>query len=410
MATVRTAPLIVAALFALTACNRVRRWRHRRHTVTAASVDPRAQRATACWDPRFVSGQRVDAIGMPHGALPALAAGPRGAALAYRSDDGLKLVVDGEATRHLDDDASVDALSLVPGPAEWYLVAHHPGDDHWSLRDTRGRVWRGPPGLLSLRAVATPEGLYAVGHTPQRVLVFALDAALAPRGRPRSVDEAAVDVDIVNMAGRPWALWSRNVGGAGQLRAARVGDAGLDVMTLLARTTSVGLLQGAVGGARLAVAFSDHDTGGLSLNVATFSRSGRVGATVERLSARFAPDARASLAWDGGAFGVAWSEPVSGGDPRGFAALVDPQAMRLGHAMRVQTETPVGLTGGALVWRPNGYRIAFARSDHRVDLRDVGPRLCDPPIDPRLVPDPATPRDARFGAHSAPEALTAGQM
>ncbi len=111
---------------------------------------------------------------------------------------------------------------------------------------------------------------------------------------------------------------------------------------------------------------------------------GRRLADPQRLSTRFAEGARASLAWDGAAWGAVWWEPVGGGNPRVYMALVDRTGRRIGSPMRVHTGDELPTTEPVLAWERPDYFVAMVREGARVEALRTGPRGCDMPPAPRV--------------------------
>lgn len=127
-------------------------------------------------------------------------------------------------------------------------------------------------------------------------------------------------------------------------------------------------------------------------NLFVFVRSRAGEGEAQQLTARFDPREPAAIAWDGGAFGAAWTEPVHGARPRGYFALIDREGRRVGSAMRVRVQDEVGLRSARLAWTGADYLFAALRDDGAVELRSSGPRGCDEPLSPQ---PPAVPRARR---------------
>jgi hypothetical protein len=153
------------------------------------------------------------------------------------------------------------------------------------------------------------------------------------------------------------------------------------VFTLVegARDGEMGPPSIAWGGDRLAVAWSDRRNGDRGLQIAASDLTGRHASEAQRLSVRFEREARASIAWDGAAFGVTWWEPVGGGLPRGYMALVDRAGRRIGTSMRLVVDDDAALTSPVIAWERPDYFFAAVRSGTIVEARRTGPRGCDMP-------------------------------
>ncbi len=236
-----------------------------------------------------------------------------------------------------------------------------------------------PRSWTGLRLAARGRGFALAARGTAGVWVAVIDPACVLSRSLRVADVDVVDVDVAAAGPVVAVAWTAGSAAGGAVSLGLWRGGALSVRRVHTSGGAVGPVRVAYGDRRFALAWSDRDTGSTALRVVTLGARGGPLSEPQRLSARFAPESAASVAWDGGAFALAWSEPVSGGDPRGFAALVDPAGRRIGTAMRVVTEDPVGLTGPSLVREPGGFVLGFVRAAGGLDLRRVGPWLCDAP-------------------------------
>lgn len=371
-----------------TGCRRLRRHPHRAHAPRrVVSDDPRAGGASQCWDPRFVSGSRVQGLRVAATASRGapLVLGEGEVAVAYLSDGRVWLARAGSDPLALGPARDATAVS-VSGGAHGVVVA-------WETAEGAAVTQLGPDlvvrctvqlpaGARRPRAVLSPRGVAWAALDGRGALAGEHDPQCGQLRQRRVADRAAAGIDLAVLDDGLAVAWS---GGDGVVSLARWRTDAWTVREVHRSTETPGPVRIAVGARRVAVAWSDTDTGSAALRVravdtASLSPLGEA----QRLSARFDLDDVAALAWDGGAFALAWSEPVSGGERKGFAALVDREGRRIGTAMRVVTEDPVGLEGPGLTASPEGFVMGFTRTGGGLDLRRVGPWLCDAPRAPAV--------------------------
>ena len=233
-----------------------------------------------------------------------------------------------------------------------------------------------------VRLASTPRGVFAVGEASGRLRLWRVSGRPEPVATP--ITEAVGSPAIAFTGGRLALAWRGGADARGQVRVALVGlDGALSAgpSTLADPGTPVGDVSVAWGRGRGLVAWSDARSGAMGLHVATFDGAARAVSPPVRLSIRW-PDAggAASVTWDGGAFNVAWWEPVGGAPPRAYFALVDPSGERMGSAMRVWTDEAVGLRDASLSWQTPNHLVVAATVEGEIELRATGPRGCDMPL------------------------------
>ncbi len=396
----REIAVVAVLLVALPGC---RAWRRRHRGAGRATVvqrDPRAVVATACYDARYVTGPRVAMpfgqvarTGVPSAALfgGRLAVGwndPRGVMLALEGGRSVVTVAAGVAASRVliaADEAGVTVLWQLPHEAGFAVAMLDPAlavVGRWVSPEP----WWGAT-LARSGDVTLVAGVGSMTTAVPMVFAQLLDARgreLGPRrpfGGPRGGESPAV------CALRDgWSLgWLSRNDGPMAVRLARLGARGErwgDEVVIDRPGTELRGLAIGCSPTRVALAWADRRSGDWGLQITTATLRGQPSGWVQRLSARLDPERApwASIAWDGGAFGVAWWEPVSGGSDRAFAALVDPDGHRLGSGMRVAMEDETGLRHPTLLWSAMDYRLCLAREDGGIELRRTGPRLCDAPL------------------------------
>lgn len=384
----RLAGLALTALsLSAVSCRWIERRRHRgrpRATVT----DPRRLIATGCPDPRFVTGQRVVVTlgDVGHARRPAVATVGRRRVVVWATGADLRVAFDGAAQP-----TRVPAPGITDGPA--IAAAASSLTLAWTDRAGARVVSVTPDGSAS-RAIdldpaashpsltATPRGVFAAAVAAGRLKLWRVDGSAA-RGIPLPITEPAASPSIAFTGGRLALAWR---GGSDARGTARVALLGLDGATSAGPTTvadpgtPVGAVSVAWGRSRGLVAWSDARSGAMGLHVATFDGAARVTSRPTRLSIRWPDDGAASITWDGGAFDVAWWEPVGGAKPRAYLALIDPSGARMGSAMRVWTEDTVGLREASLGWASPDHLLVAATDEGGLELRATGPRGCDMPL------------------------------
>jgi len=380
---VRRAALALALLALAPACRR------RGHARRAR--DPRQEFATGCVDARYVSAPAVPAPALgaeaPRVVTTARLAGKR--YVAWATDEGAVLWREGavNSTRvtppipgaafAMDATATRLLLLWVSRDREALLAAF---DDGLAARAF-------PPwgrGVTEVALAATSDGALAVWRDPRGIVARPIGPRGEPGGAAEVIATGAVDAPTVAWTGGSWAVvWRAVEGGAGFVRMRTIGRDGVPrgpAVDVVRTDAAIGPPSACWGAGRLAVTWSDARNGDRGLQSAAVDRAGRPAAEPQRLSVRFAEGARASLAWDGAAFGVAWWEPVGGGAPRSYFALLDRTGRRIGTGMRVLADDDAAaLTLPALAWERPQYVLAVVRAGREVELRRTGPRGCDLP-------------------------------
>lgn len=367
----------------------------RRHRRGARTRDPRREFATACPDPRYVNAPAVPAPSAGGGEVRSVAtarlAGRRH--VVWVTDEGAALWREGSpvATRVTPPipggsfamDATAERLVMAwPSLERQVLVAAF---------DASGAARAFPPwagGVAEVALAAAPDGALVAWRDARGVMARPLGPRGEPLGAPALVAPPPADAPAVAWAGGAWAVvWRAVEGGAGFVRMRTIGRDGAPrgpAVDAVRTDAGVGPPSARWGGGRLALAWSDARNGDRGLQSAAVGRDGRPLAEPQRLSVRFAEGARASIAWDGAAFGVAWWEPVGGGAPRSFFALLDRSGRRIGTGMRLLADDDAApLIAPAVDWERPQYVIAAARG-REVEVRRTGPLGCDlPPYAPR---------------------------
>lgn len=359
--------------------------------------DPRLEFATACPDPRYVNAPAVSIPTVGAGEVRSVAttrfSGRR--YVAWVTDDGAALWREG---------ASVATRVTPPIPGGAFAMdatatrlllawASREGQVLVAAIDPSGATRAFPPwgsGVTELALAARPDGAVVVWRDAQGLMVRLLDPDGTPSGPPTFLASSPADAPSVTWSAGCWtAVWRVVAGGLGILRMRTIGrDGALHGQAVDAVRTDGSLGPPSVrwGGGRLALAWSDARNGDRGLQCTTVDRAGHTQSEPQRLSIRFAEGARASIAWDGAAFGVTWWEPVQGGVPRSFFALVDRTGRRIGTGMRVLSDD-VPLTTPVVDWERPQYVLVVARG-REVELRRTGPLGCD---FPPYVPPPSGP-------------------
>lgn len=364
----------------------------RRHRVTARAPrerDPRQQFATGCEDPRFVLGRRL--VGVPRESVSATRAVP---VRVGGRDVVVAATADGVRAWRASPDDAVDAgeaqgvwvsrdvatsLSAAELGARAAVVAHASARGvTLTLLDDVARPlldlsWATDVSVASVgaRAMAVASG----GGRVELVCVDALRGArgcgvVTSQGADAVVTAAGAGFGVAWREGDRVRVQPRGLDGAARAPA-------FDAVT----SQGVGRVAMAYGGGRFALAWSDRRGGDVALHSASVSPWGGAARDVQRLSVRFDASAVASIAWDGGAFGVAWWEPIAGGHPRSYMAFVGRDGMRIGTQMRVYLEDDAPLRAPVLHWASPNYALAAVRGDGAVETRRMGPLGCDEPID-----------------------------
>lgn len=352
--------------------------------------DPRQEFATGCVDPRYVSAPAVPApvVGAapPRVVTTARLAGKR--YVAWATDEGAVLWREGAAASTRVTPPVPDAAFAMGATATRLLLL-------WVSRDREallaafdeGLAARAYPpwgrGVAEVALAATSDGALAVWRDPRGIVARPVGPRGEPGGAPEVIAAGAVDAPAVAWTGGSWAVvWRAVENGAGFVRMRTIGRDGVPTgpaVEVVRSDAAIGPPSACWGAGRLAVTWSDARNGDRGLQSVAVDRAGRPAAEPQRLSVRFAEGARASLAWDGAAFGVTWWEPVGGGAPRSFFALLDRSGRRIGTGMRVLADDEsAALTLPVVDWERPQYVIAVARGAE-VELRRTGPRGCDLP-------------------------------
>jgi hypothetical protein len=370
----------VAALLALTAAGVGCRWWERRH--------PRARRApsrsvaTHCYDPRFVTGQRV--AGHFVGDHPAVAGTAGARVFAWRTAGGVSAWWEGMTAP-----APVVDHPVADGPT----VAVRRGVAYVGWSDAAGSAVRslsmdGSLGAPAQWAGAANATVCVAGDYALWVARLQADGSLAARGldggEARVFTQGGAGPAAAALPDGYMVAWTQADGAESVLRARTLGLDGRargPVLDLQRAPGVMGAPSVALGGDRLLFAWGDHRSGDAGLHVISTDLAGAGAGPAQRLSIRYTDDSVASVAGAGRSFGVAWSEPVGGGAPRSYLARVDGRGRRLGSAMRVAVEDDSAMTRPALRWERAGFVMAMERADGALELRRTGPLGCDAPLD-----------------------------
>ncbi len=353
--------------------------------------DPRQEFATGCVDPRYVNAPAVPAPNTVTGAPRAVATARLGAQryVAWATDEGAVLWREGSVTTTRVTPPVPNAAFAMDATATRLLLLWV-SLDHEVLAaafDAGAAARAFPPwgrGVTEVALAATPEGALAVWREPRGLVARPLGPRGEPGGAPEVIASGAVDAPAVAWTGRDYAVvWRAVEGGAGMVRMRTIDRNGQPTgpaRDVVRSDVAIGPPSACWGGGRLAVTWSDARNGDRGLQSVAVDRAGRPAAEAQRLSVRFAEGARASLAWDGAAFGVTWWEPVGGGVPRSFFALLDRTGRRIGTGMRVLADDDAAaLTIPVVAWERPQFVIAVARAGREVEVRRTGPRGCDLP-------------------------------
>ena len=356
------------------------RWWARRH--------PPARRAggrevaTACYDARFVTGQRIPRRFV--GDHPAVAGTTGVRVFVWRAADGVYGWWEGMGVPvQIADGAVTDGPTVVVrrGVA---LVG-------WG--DARGAVQRslaldGALGTPTRWDGASRASLVVTGDYALWVGQLGAGGALAARGlvdaTVRPFADGGAGPAVVALPDGFTVAWTARAGDGSILRgqALALDGAARGAPFEVQRAGGVmGAPSLARSGDRLLFAWSDHRSGDAGLHVLTTNLQGAAAGPAQRLSIRYTDDSTASVVGAGRRFGVAWSEPVAGAAPRSYLARIDGQGRRLGSAMRVAADDDSGLTQPSLRWERAGYVLALARADGTLELRRTGPLGCDEPLE-----------------------------
>ena len=391
----RLVALGCAALVALSGC-------HRRRRHAARVRDPRSEFATGCVDPRYVTAPSAVVATSTDGDVTSVATASLGGkrSVAFATPSGVTLAREGASPVRVTGPVRDGAFSLA-ATSRRLLVAWVDARTSWlqvAAIDADGRAAAWPPFSRSATRCALSAGARGAlvawlegDGARSNLRAVTVDASGQPSSEPFELASGEVDSPAVTFTGARFVVaWRAN----GATIAARTvtSDAHAGAAFTLVEGTrelEMGPASLAWGGDRLAVAWSDRRNGDRGLQIATSDLAGRHSAEAQRLSVRFERDARASIAWDGAAFGVAWWEPVGGGQPRGYMALVDRSGRRMGTAMRVMVDDDDALTQPAIAWERPDYFLASVRASTTVEARRTGPRGCDMPP---LLEGPRGPR------------------
>jgi hypothetical protein len=368
------------ALAALTAVGPGCKWWRRRHPVPhrAAVRDV----ATVCYDQRFVTGQRI--AQRLTGDHPAVAGSVGARVFAWRTAGGVAAWWEGmSAPVQVAEGAVADGPTVTVQRSVAYVG--------WS--DARGAALRTLAQDASLGAPTRWEGashgaLAIAGDYALWVARIEAGGALAARGltdaAPRVFADGGAGPAVVAVPDGFMVAWTAREGDGAVLRGRALALDGSPRAAAFEVQRAPGVMGApslARGGERLLFAWGDHRSGDAGLHVATTDLRGRGVGAMQRLSIRFTDDSVASVAASARGFGVAWSEPVSGGAPRSYLARVDARGRRIGSAMRVAVEDDSGMLHPSLRWERAGYVLAMARADGTLELRRTGPLGCDAPLE-----------------------------
>lgn len=383
--------VVLGALSLTEGCHRRRRGGGRR-----VEHDPRKRYATGCVDPRYVYAPPTP---VPNGggtaprspvtvhagtqyihawaAAEGVFAWREGTAEPYHiatqsPEGGVAGAAAGDRAVFAWKDGSSALLSVVTLDAE--------GAAAWAPTLGSGRN----PALAASRtviALAVEEG---DGDEARVVLrlhsregrALANPVSVAPR-------EVAHDPAVAWTGARFVVAWRTGTDAAGAIRMATVSPEGermTEPVDVARPRTPVGAPSIAWGGGRVGVTWADRAEGDPALHSTALDLTGRRLGEPQRLSARYRMDSRASLVWDGAAFGVVWWEPVGGGLPRAYGALVGRDGRRIDTEMRWWVEGEVALREPSVVWDAPNYVMLALRGADGIELRRTGPRLCDMPL------------------------------
>lgn len=364
---------------------------HRRR-VAPRVRDPRAEFATGCVDPRYVSAPSGVVATSTEGPVTAVATAALGRlrAVAFSTAAGVTLAREGSAPVRVTGPIAPDGFAFAGTSERLLLTSIDARTSSLQLAaigaDGRAEAW--PPLSRSASAVALAacrDGAFVAWIDGAGERVVLRGAPLDARGRTTHeavlLARGPVSSPAVTFTGARWVVaWREGASFINGRVVSRGGEAGPSMALVeTAADAPVGAPSIAWGGDRLAVAWSDQRNGDRALQFATRTLGGAAPRESQRMSVRFDREARASIAWDGAAFGVTWWEPVSGGLPRVYMALVDRGGRRLGTPMRFIVDDEAALTLPAMGWERPDYFVAAVRSATVVEARRTGPRGCDMP-------------------------------
>lgn len=358
--------------------------------------DPRAQYATGCVDPRYVSAPSGDVAVSTDGDVTGVATAALRAqrAVAFSNAAGVTLAREIATPVRVTGPVAPDGFALAATGERFLLTWIDARTSALQLAaiaaDGAAEAW--PPFSRAATSLALSAGrdsayvAWTEGAGDRATLRGApLDARGRPRAEPSTLATGAVDAPAVTFTGMRYVVAWRARGAAIEARAVSR-DGVAEAPTTLVEAPEIGRPSIAWGGDRMAVAWSDRRNGDLGLQITTRTLAGPSPGDVQRLSVRFERDARASIVWDGAAFGVTWWEPVGGGAPRSYMALVDRAGRRMGTSMRLVPNDDASLALPVIGWERPDYFFAAVRGATTVEARRAGPRGCDMP------PAPEPPR------------------
>ena len=363
----------------------------RRHRGGARRArDPRVEYATGCVDPRYVTAPSAIVATAEEGEVFEVATAAVGALrmVAWSTARGVTVAREGSAPVRVTGPTAREGFALA-ATGQRFVLAWLDGASSLQLAsmDASGAAEAWPRVARDARQpvlAATRDGALLAwaegGADHAAVRALRLDARGRAVGEPWVIATGAVDGLALASTGLRYVAAWRSGGASIMARAVpSSGDVSGPAFEVVPAVGALAVGPPAVawGDTRLAVAWSDRRNGDLSLQVTTVDLAGRRVADPQRLSARFAPGARASLAWDGAAFGAAWWEPVGGGSPRAYMALVDRTGRRIGTPMRVGADDDTSLTVPVIAWQRPEYFLAAVRAGASVEARRTGPRGCD---------------------------------
>lgn len=352
-------------------------------------VDPRARFATACEDPRFVTAAPREIAGL-RSALPTAAFARTHSLYAGATDTGV-VVTDG-----------AHPFALGPAAPDARVVSTAI-DGHFVL------AWRAPSGV---RAAVLDDDLghphtldvpFCVGDPAVagygtsaliacvRHVTGVADTLSVTRVRASGATDPIAEIrcprgecrspSITRLGDTAWVAFIGHDSGPESIYTSRVDLAHKRAAeaSLFARpAATVGAVAIAAGWRTVALAWTDISAGSFALYASSMTLAGARSVGAQRLSIRHNGEAP-SLAWDGAAFGIAWSEPVGGGNDRSYFALLDPTGNRIGTQLRVYVPDDHAASHPSLAFTGRGYDLVYSTADGVVLERQTGPLGCDAP-------------------------------
>ncbi len=375
---------------------RLHRLFHRHHGVAVVTPrDPRVRWTTGCADSRFVSTPPLAWLGpSPPASLPFAAGNDRIQAIGAVQDRHLRAVVHGHpgvVDIAVGDITGVVAVaagasvivawSVAPQGIALASLGHDGSVRLFSAGDPLGMAVSNG----QFPALAVGDGVVALAYrAPMESVsgIFVSRYDLATRRlrstAARIASGPSVGAHAITWTGDRWAVAWVAEDTVWYATLARDGIRPTVSVPVIAPGATVDHVAMAGGDGRVAIAWSDRRGDSEALySTAVDAADGTRTPAEQRLSARFDPGAVPSMAWDGGAFGITWWEPVNRGVSRAVFSLLDRDGDRVGLPMQVLTRVGVGLGTSTLAWGGRGYLLVNGQVDGTVAARGTGPRGCD---------------------------------